>query len=147
MFFGAATFSTLYIGITSVSHEIEKVILQHTVGRLQNLFPFCVQHRISVFIKNGFGFPLLTAADLCDRFLYRSPEGFILASLRPQDLFLHHRDINHMKVIVVHILTQSFRHCPVALVGMHYSGEDILLTAHDLHGGFIGIGIKLFCNS
>ena len=23
--------------------------------------------------------------------------------------------------------------------------SDILLTAHDLHGGFIGIGIKLFC--
>ena len=28
---------------------------------------------------------------------------------------------------------------------MHHSGEDILLTAHDLHDGFIGIGIKLFC--
>ena len=48
------------------------------------------------------------------------------------------------KVIVVHILTQSFRHCPVALVGMHYSGEDILLTAHNLHGGFVGIGLELF---
>ncbi len=49
-----------------------------------------------------------------------------------------------MKMIVVHILAQSFGHCPVALIGVHHSGEDILLTAHDLHGGFVGIGIKLF---
>ena len=28
---------------------------------------------------------------------------------------------------------------------MKQLGWDILLTAHDLHGGFIGIGIKLFC--
>ena len=49
-----------------------------------------------------------------------------------------------MKVIVVHILAQSFGHCPVALIGVHHSGEDILLTTHNLHGGFIGIGIKLF---
>ena len=77
-------------------------------------------------------------------FLYRSPEGFILTSLRPQNLLFYHRDINHMKVVVVHIFAQSFGHCPVALVGVHHSGEDILLTAYDLHGGFIGIGIKLF---
>ena len=50
-----------------------------------------------------------------------------------------------MKVVVVHILAQSFGHCPVALIGVHHSGEDILLTAHDLHGGFVGIGIELFC--
>ena len=49
-----------------------------------------------------------------------------------------------MKVVVVHLLAQSFGHCPVALIGVHHSGEDILLTAHNLHGGFIGIGIKLF---
>ena len=54
-----------------------------------------------------------------------SPEGFILASLRPKDLLFHHRDINHMKVVVVHLLAQSFGHCPVALIGVHHSGEDI----------------------
>ena len=49
-----------------------------------------------------------------------------------------------MKVVVVHLLAQSFGHCPVALIGVHDGREDVLLTAHDLHGGFIGIGIKLF---
>ena len=145
MFLGTATLSTLHIGISGGSHEIKKVILQHTVGRLQNLFPFCVQHRIAIFIENGFGFPFLTAADLCDRFFYRSPEEFILAPLRPQDLLFHHRDINHMEVVVIHILAQGFGHCPVALIGVHHSGEDILLTAYNLHGGFVSISIKLFC--
>ena len=46
---------------------------------------------------------------------------------------------------MVHILAQCFGHCPVTLIGVHHSGEDILLTAHDLHGGFIGISIKLLC--
>ena len=83
--------------------------------------------------------------DRCDDLLDGSPEGFILASLRPKDRLFHHRDIDHMEVVVVHILAQSFGHCPVALIGVHHSGEDILLTTHNLHGGFIGIGIKLFC--
>ena len=50
-----------------------------------------------------------------------------------------------MEVVVIYILAQSFRHCPVAFVSVHDGRENILLTAHDLHGGFIGIGIKLFC--
>ncbi len=49
-----------------------------------------------------------------------------------------------MKVVVVHIFAQSFGHCSVALIGVHHSGEDILLTTYDLHGSFVGIGIKLF---
>ena len=49
-----------------------------------------------------------------------------------------------MEVVVIYILAQSFRHCPVAFVSVHDGRENILLTAHDLHGGFIGIGIKLF---
>ena len=53
----------------------------------------------------------------------------------------HMAIINHMEVVVIYILAQSFRHCPVALIGVHHSGEDILLTAHDLHGGFVGIGM------
>ena len=53
-----------------------------------------------------------------------------------------------MEVVVIHILAQGFGHCPVALIGVHHSGEDILLAAHNLHGcllytsiaprGFIG---------
>ncbi len=50
-----------------------------------------------------------------------------------------------MKVVVVHIFAQSFGHCSVALIGVHHSGEDILLTTYDLRSGFVGIGIKLFC--
>lgn len=49
-----------------------------------------------------------------------------------------------MKVVVVHILAKSFRHCPVALIGVHDSRENILLTAYNLHGGFIGISVELF---
>ena len=49
-----------------------------------------------------------------------------------------------MKVVVVHIFAQSFGHCSVALIGVHHSGEDILLTTYDLRSSFVGIGIKLF---
>ena len=49
-----------------------------------------------------------------------------------------------MKVVVVHILTQSFRHSPVALISVHDSGENILLTTHDLHSCFVCVGVKLF---
>ena len=45
---------------------------------------------------------------------------------------------------MIYILAQGFGHCPVALIGVHHSGEDILLATHNLYGGFIGIGIKLF---
>ena len=44
---------------------------------------------------------------------------------------------------MVHILAQCFGHCPVTLIGVHHSGEDILLTAHDLHGGFVCVGVEL----
>ena len=49
-----------------------------------------------------------------------------------------------MKVVVVHILSQSFRHGPVDLISVHDGREDILFAAHNLHGGLIGFGIKLF---
>ena len=48
-----------------------------------------------------------------------------------------------MKVVVVHILPQSFRHSPVAFIGVHDGREDILLTAHDLYGSFVCIGVEL----
>ena len=48
-----------------------------------------------------------------------------------------------MKVVVVHILPQSFRHGPVTLIGVHDSRENILLTAHNLHGCFVCVGVEL----
>ena len=50
-----------------------------------------------------------------------------------------------MEMVVVHILSQSFGHGPVPFVGVHHSGENILLTAHDFHSGFVGISVELFC--
>ena len=44
---------------------------------------------------------------------------------------------------MVYILPQSFRHGPVALIGVHNGREDILLTTHDLHGGFVCVGVEL----
>ena len=48
-----------------------------------------------------------------------------------------------MKVVMVHILPQSFRHGPVAFICVHNSREDILLTTHDFHGSFVCIGVEL----
>ena len=44
---------------------------------------------------------------------------------------------------MIHFLAQCLGHSPVDLVGVHHGGEDILLPAHDLHGGFVGVGVKL----
>ena len=49
------------IGVLGVVNpDVYKRQLQHTVGRLQNLFPFCVQHRIAIFIET------MTAAKTSD---------------------------------------------------------------------------------
>ena len=43
------------------------------------------------------------------------------------------------------ILTKRLGHSPVALIGVHDCGEDVLFTAYDFDSGFIGISVKLFC--
>ena len=48
-----------------------------------------------------------------------------------------------MKVVVIHILPQSFRHSPVALIGVHDGRKDILLTAYNPHGSFVCVGVEL----
>ena len=99
------------------------------------------------------GLPCSSRATLDSHFLLRLTcimvsltvpyKGLILAPLRPENLFFHHRDIDHMKVVVIHILPQSFRHGSVALIGVHDGREDILLTAHDLYGSFVCVGVEL----
>ena len=43
-----------------------------------------------------------------------------------------------MKMVVVHVLAQCFGHGSVPFIGV-----DVLFTAYDFHGGFVGIGIEL----
>ena len=50
-----------------------------------------------------------------------------------------------MEVVVVHVLPQRLGHGPVALVSVHDRRQNILLSAHDFDCGFIGFGVKLFC--
>ena len=143
MFFSAATLSTLHIGISGSFHIVEEIVLQDTVRCSQDFLALGGQKRIALLIQSYLGFPLFAPADLHDRFLDCTHKGLILAPLRPENLFLHHRDIHHMKVVVVHILPQSFRHSPVAFIGVHDGREDVLLTAHDLHGCFVCVGVEL----
>ena len=143
MFLGTATLSTLHIGISGSFHIVEEIVLQDTVRCSQDFLALGGQKRIALLIQNYLGFPLFAPADLHDRFLDCTHKGLILAPLRPENLFLHHRDIHHMKVVVVYILPQSFRHSPVALISVHDSREDVLLTAHNLHGCFVCVGVEL----
>ena len=117
--------------------------MQDAVRCPQDFLSLGGQKRIALLIQCNFGFPLFAAANLHNGLLDRTNKGLILAPLRPENLFLHHRDIHHMKVVVVYILPQSFRHSPVALISVHDSGENILLTAHNLHGGFVCVGVEL----
>ena len=50
--------------------------------------------------------------------------------------------MDHMKVIVVHVLLQRVGHGAVALVGVHNRRKDILLAADDFYCGFVCVGVK-----
>ena len=119
MFLGATAFAALHIVVPGVAHIPEEIILQNAVGFFENRFALGAQNRRAVLVQRGLGIPLLTHADLLYRLLDRPHQRFILAAFRPQDLFLHDGDIDHMKVIVVHVLPQRIGHGAVAFVSVH----------------------------
>ena len=78
----------------------EEIILQDAIGFFQNRLAFRGEHGRTVVIQRGLGYPFFTAADLDDGFFDFAHQGFVFASLRPEDLFLYHRDVNHMKALI-----------------------------------------------
>ena len=98
-----------------------------------------------MLVQRGLGIPLFTHTDLLYRFLERTHQRFILAAFRPQDLLFHDGNVDHMKVIVVHVLPQRVGHGAVALVGVHDRRENVLLSAYDFYCGFVCVGVELFC--
>ena len=143
VFFGTAALAALYIGIPSIAHIVEEIVLQDTVRLLQDWLAALLQDRFSGIVQQGFGCPLLAPADLHDSLLDRADQCLVLAAFRPEDLLFHHRHIDHMEVVVVDLPAQCFGHGVVDLIRVHDCREDILLTTHDLDGGFVGICIEL----
>ncbi len=145
VFFGAATLTALYIRVPGVAHIVEEIILQDTVGLLQRTgLPFFCGHGLSGIVQQGLGCPLLASADLHDGLLdgcrpVPCPCSVsTTGSAFPPQAHRPHEDGSGRPP------GPCFGHGAVDLIGVHHSGEDILLTAHDLHGSFVGILIKLF---
>ena len=101
VFFGAATFAALYIGVPGSTHIVEEIVLQDAVRLLQDWLAVLLQNRLSRFVQQRFGCPLLAPADLHDGLLDCADQCLVLAAFRPQDLLFHHRYIDHMEVVVV----------------------------------------------
>ena len=102
-----------------------------------------MENRLSRFIHQGLGCPLLAPADLHDSLLDCADQSLIFAAFRPEDLLFDHWHIDHMEVVVVDLTPQCFGHGTVDLISVHDGREDILLTAYDLDSGFISICVEL----
>jgi len=105
VFFGAAALAALYIGVPGSAHKIEEVVLQDAVRLLQDRLAVLLQNRLSRFVQQRFGCPLLAPADLHDSLLDGADQCLVLAAFRPEDLLFHHRHIDHMKMVVVDLPT------------------------------------------
>ena len=142
MLLGAAAFAALHVGVARSEHGVVVLILQNAVGFLQdNLACFRAQG-LSEFIQHVPGLPLFAVADLHDGLLDGANQRRVLAALRPQNLFFDDGHINHMKMIVPYVVAEGLAHALVALVGMHNSGENILLAADDIDGGPVCLGVE-----
>ena len=96
VFFGAATFAALYIGVPGSAHKIEEIVLQDAVRLLQDWFAVLLQDGLSGIVQQGLGCPLLAPADLHDGLLDCADQCLVFAAFRPQDLLFHDR---HMDMV------------------------------------------------
>ena len=119
MFLRTAAFAALHIVVPGVAHIPEEIILQNAVGFFENGLALGAQNRRTVLVQRGLGSPLLAHADLLDYLFDRAAKRLILAALRPQNLFFHDGEVDHMKMVVIHVLSQRVGHGAVALVGVH----------------------------
>ena len=146
MFLGVAALTALHIGVPGPTHILEEIVLQHAVRFFKDRLTLRRFQRFAGdFIQNRLGRPFLAHTDLHDCFFYLANQRLVLAPFGPADLLLHHRHIDHMEVVVVHILPQCLGHSPVALVGVHDCRQNVLFTAHDFDCSLIGVVVKLFC--
>ena len=59
VFFGAATFAALHIGVPGNTHIVEEIVLQDAVRLLQDWLAVLLKDRLSGIVQQGLGCPLL----------------------------------------------------------------------------------------
>ena len=143
MFGIAALYTALKVGESRLPHMLEELGLQQAVGTHQPGLAILFQHRLALFVGHGDHRPLLAVAHLHDRFPHGAPQRRVLAPFGPADLLFHHRQIDNVEVIVEHIPSQPVTGFPVALVGVHDRGDDVLFPARDLLGQLVHLGVEL----
>ena len=122
---------------------LEELCLQQAVGAHQPGLAVLFQHRLSLLVDYGDHRPLFAVTHLHDRLPHGAPQCRVLAPLGPSDLFLYHRQINNVEVIVENIPSQPVTGFPVALVGVHNRGDNVLFPARDLLGQLVHLSVEL----
>ena len=115
VFLGAAALASLHIVIPCLSHGGEEIILQNGIGFRSTVFPFAFSSGFPCSSSAGLE-SHFAHADLLYRFLDRTHQRFILAAVSTIGFAFHDGNVDHMKVIVVHVLPQRVGHGAVALV-------------------------------
>lgn len=88
---------------TSINEALfcEEFLREHRI-----LFARLGEQWLSILSDCRLGSPLLTHTDLVNPLLNGSHQGRVFAALCPADFLLYHRDVDHMEMIVVNILSQ-----------------------------------------
>ena len=143
MLLGTAALTTLQVCVARRPHGVVEIVLEDGVGFPQNRLAGLCEEGLPVLANCRLGGPLFAHTHLMDSLLHRSHQGRVFAAFRPADFLFHHRDVDHMKVVMVHILPQLFRHGPVPFIGVHHRRENVLLATHDVHSGLVSVLIEL----
>ena len=142
--FGIAALDTaLEVGESRLPHVLKEFGLQQAVGTHQPRLAVLFQHRLPLLVGHGDHRPLFAVTHLHDRLSHGTPQRRVLASLGPADLLFHHRQVDNVEVIVEHIPSQPVTGFPVALVGVHDRGDDVLFPARDLLRQLVHLGVEL----
>ena len=105
-----AFFASFNVGVACFFHGLEEGVLEYAVGGDEDGFAGFGEHGLSAFVYSLLGVPFFASADLHDGFFYGADEGFVFTAFTPEDLLFYYGNVDHMEMIVVHILVKTKRY-------------------------------------